>query len=231
VVKFDFLGKDSIRYLNEVPVEKAVYKNLKHFMKSKEGADDLFDRLDTSSLNEHLKSLMPGLSVKVFRTYNASITLQEQLNKLTEHKGSVHEKFLAYNRANRQVAVLCNHQRSIPKTHEKSMENLESKVKDKKKELKALKKELKDTKGAAKEKIQKKVDRVKEQLKRMEIQRTDKDENKTIALGTSKLNYLDPRISIAWCKKFNVPVEKIFTKTHREKFRWAMDMATEDYVF
>ena len=24
------------------------------------------------------------------------------------------------------------------------------------------------------------------------------DENKEIALGTSKLNYLDPRISIAW---------------------------------
>lgn len=32
----------------------------------------------------------------------------------------------------------------------------------------------------------------------MKLQITDKDENKQIALGTSKLNYLDPRITVAW---------------------------------
>ena len=39
--------------------------------------DDLFDLLDTSKLNAHLKELMPGLTAKVFRTYNASITLDD----------------------------------------------------------------------------------------------------------------------------------------------------------
>lgn len=38
-----------------------------------------------------------------------------------------------------QVAILCNHQRAVPKTHEKSMANLEQKIKDKKKELKEAK--------------------------------------------------------------------------------------------
>ena len=56
-------------------------------------------------------------------------------------------------------------------------------------------------------------------------------ENKEIALGTSKLNYLDPRISVAWCKKWDVPTEKVYNKTQREKFAWAIDMATEDFVF
>lgn len=42
------------------------------------------------------------------------------------------------------------------------------------------------------------LQRLKEQLKKLELQETDRDENKTIALGTSKLNYLDPRISVAW---------------------------------
>lgn len=42
--------------------------------------------LQTSMLNKHLSSLMPGLSAKVFRTYNASITLQEQLKILTNSK-------------------------------------------------------------------------------------------------------------------------------------------------
>ena len=73
-----------------------------------------------------------------------------------------------------------------------------------------------------------------EQLNKMETQAVDKEENKTIALGTSKLNYLDPRITVAWCKKFEVPLEKVYTKTHRDKFRWAIEMVQgteEEYEF
>lgn len=110
--------------------------------------------------------------------------------------------------------------------------------------------------GSVKEKVMadkkaKQLDRLKDQLKKLELQETDRDENKTIALGTSKLNYLDPRITVAWlvfftdyeyfqiitsicfcrCKKHEVPIEKIFNKTQRDKFRWAIHMATEDYRF
>lgn len=49
VVIFDFPGKDSIRYYNEVPVEKRVFKNLQLFMDKKQGGDDLFDRLNVST--------------------------------------------------------------------------------------------------------------------------------------------------------------------------------------
>lgn len=42
------------------------------------------------------------------------------------------------------------------------------------------------------------VKRCEDQLLKMELQATDREENKQIALGTSKLNYLDPRISVAW---------------------------------
>ena len=38
------------------------------------------------------------------------------------------EKLLSYNRANRAVAILCNHQRAPPKSFEQSMANLQSKV-------------------------------------------------------------------------------------------------------
>ncbi|KAF7639953.1 DNA topoisomerase I [Meloidogyne graminicola] len=229
VVEFDFLGKDSIRYYNRVPVEKAVFKNLKIFMEGKEPGDDLFDRLDTSSLNAYLKELMDGLTAKVFRTYNASITLQEQLDKLTNPDDTIHEKLLSYNRANRQVAILCNHQRAVPKTHDKAMETLQNKINEKKKEYKEIKAELKNNKKD--EKLQKKYTRIKEQLVKLKTQHTEFDENKQIALGTSKLNYLDPRISVAWCKKYDIPIEKIYSKTQRDKFRWAIDMTKEDFVF
>ncbi len=128
VVEFDFPGKDSIRYQNSVPVPKRVFKNLKIFIKNKQGGDDLFDRLNTTTLNQYLRELMDGLTAKVFRTYNASRTLEEQLALLTNPNDLPAQKLLAYNRANRAVAILCNHQRAVPKTFSTSMENLQKKV-------------------------------------------------------------------------------------------------------
>lgn len=201
VVAFDFLGKDSIRYVNSVSVAKRVFKNLKLFMENKSPGDDLFDRLDTAKLNKYLNSLMEGLTAKVFRTYNASNTLQEKLNEYSKDGMSDPEKILAYNRANRQVALLCNHQRAVPKTFDKQMENLNGKIKEKKKQIKEVKAQLKDAKkndkGSA-DKFKKRLNTLKGQLKKLEVQAVDKEENKQIALGTSKLNYLDPRITVAW---------------------------------
>ncbi|XP_066147365.1 DNA topoisomerase 1 isoform X3 [Euwallacea fornicatus] len=241
VVVFDFLGKDSIRYYNEVPVEKRVFKNLQLFMENKKGGDDLFDRLNTSIMNKHLNELMEGLTAKVFRTYNASWTLQQQLDKLTNEDDSIAEKILSYNRANRAVAILCNHQRAVPKGHQKSMDALKEKIETKREQVKDAERQVKDAQrdakhGSVKEKVvydkkKKMLERMREQLAKLEIQETDRDENKTIALGTSKLNYLDPRISVAWCKKYGVPIEKIYNKTQRDKFRWAIDMAGPSYRF
>lgn len=222
-------------------MEKRVFKNLQLFIESKSPGDDLFDRLNTSILNKHLNELMEGLTAKVFRTYNASITLQEQLGLLTNEEDSVSEKMLSYNRANRAVAILCNHQRSVPKGHSKSMSLLKEKIDAKKDAVKDAERQVKDAQrdakhGSVKEKTvfdkkKKLLQRLKEQLVKLEVQETDRDENKTIALGTSKLNYLDPRISVAWCKKYEVPIEKVYNKTQRDKFRWAIDMAGPDYVF
>ena len=53
-----------------------------------------------------------------------------------------------------------------------------------------------------------------------------KDESKTVALGTSKINYMDPRITVAWCKEKEVPIEKIFNKSLLAKFPWAMEVAS-----
>ncbi|NXB69944.1 TOP1M topoisomerase, partial [Donacobius atricapilla] len=242
VVELDFLGKDSIRYYNKVSVEKPVFRNLQLFMKNKDPADDLFDQLTTTFLNKYLQHLMDGLTAKVFRTYNASITLQEQLKALTNPEDNVAGKLLSYNRANRAVAILCNHQRSVPKTFARSMEVLQEKIDAKKKqveeaqeEVRKAEEEFKETKDAKAEanveKKKKLLKRLEEQLAKLNIQATDKEENKQIALGTSKLNYLDPRISVAWCKKFGIPIEKIYNKTQREKFAWAIDMAGEDFEF
>ena len=70
-----------MRYVNTVKVIPQVWENIKLFRKNKESDDDLFDKIDAQALNDYLKSQMQGLTAKVFRTYNASFTLQQQLNK------------------------------------------------------------------------------------------------------------------------------------------------------
>ena len=57
------------------------------------------------------------------------------------------------------------------------------------------------------EQAEKKLQRAEEALKKLEVQAVDREENKDIALGTSKLNYLDPRISVAWSVEPIVRVE------------------------
>lgn len=44
-------------------------------------------------------------------------------------------------------------------------------------------------------------------------------------------NYIDPRLTVVFSKKFGVPIEKFFSKTLREKFNWAIKSVDEDWEF
>jgi DNA topoisomerase-1 len=70
---------------------------------------------------------MPGLTAKVFRTYNASYTMATLLKDM-KATGSVAEKVKAYNDANRRVAILCNHKRTVTASHANQMEKMSERV-------------------------------------------------------------------------------------------------------
>ncbi|CAH1762600.1 5982_t:CDS:2 [Entrophospora sp. SA101] len=136
-VEFDFLGKDSIRYVNSVEVIEQVFKNLRIFMKDKK-----------SNIDE-----------------------KEKVLKSERKSGKINMR-----------------------------------------------------KGQTSEKLRIQIEKLTERINTTKLLKQDKEDNKTTALGTSKINYLDPRISVAWCKKYDVPIAKIFNKSLREKFRWALDV-------
>ncbi|KAL2853130.1 hypothetical protein BJX68DRAFT_234054 [Aspergillus pseudodeflectus] len=320
-VIFDFLGKDSIRFYDEVEVDAQVFKNLKIFKKApKKEGDEIFDRLTTSALNKHLSQYMQGLTAKVFRTYNASYTMSELLKDMNA-TGTNAEKVKAYNDANRKVAILCNHKRTVTASHANQMEkmserikgqryqkwrlkqmmlDLDSSLKKKKgaqffeldedidkdwikehqaflieeqrlkikkkfekdneklaaegeKEMKASeletrlevvkemeKKFAKENKtgkvevegrGPTVEKLEAAVTKIQQRIDNMELQAQDKEDNKEVALGTSKINYIDPRLTVVFSKKFDVPIEKFFSKSLREKFEWAIKSVDQDWEF
>lgn len=45
IVHFDFLGKDSMRFEQRVPVDAQIFKNIKIFKQNKDRGDQIFDRL------------------------------------------------------------------------------------------------------------------------------------------------------------------------------------------
>lgn len=71
---------------------------------------------------------MPGLSAKVFRTYNASYTMSTLLKGLKDTNISIQEKVKLYNDCNREVAILCNHKRTVGAGHEVQMEKMTDRV-------------------------------------------------------------------------------------------------------
>lgn len=238
IINFDFLGKDSIQYLNTVTVTPQVFQNVTEFVKGKKPADQVFDKVAPSDLNEYFKEFMEDLTAKVFRTYNASVTLQTELSKLDMDKKSQYTqedlvKF--YNSANREVAILCNHQKAESKQHGEAMEKMEAVKDGMEKNLKVLKKHLdnlqsgKDVKVNPDTKLprdvvgcKKKIAETRMRLDKHQVAMDIKEENKTVSLGTSKVNYMDPRISVAWCKKVDLAIERVFPRTLRTKFPWAM---------
>lgn len=71
---------------------------------------------------------MPGLTAKVFRTYNASYTMSNLLRDM-KATGTIPEKVKDYNDANRKVAILCNHKRTVTAGHGAQMERLGDRIK------------------------------------------------------------------------------------------------------
>ena len=220
MVKLDFLGKDSIRYVNKVQVDPIVYRNLGLFIIGKQKKQDLFDLVTNVSVNDYLKSLNTDsefvLTAKIFRTYNASKLFQDELDKITERvkkskqKLELNELLDAYNKANAKVAVLCNHQKNVSKGFSEAISKIDNKISEYKEKLKNC-----STKD--------KVLRLKNKIKELKSKKELKLETKNVSLGTSKINYIDPRISLAFLELHGIPVEKIFTGTLRDKFSWAFD--------
>ena len=240
-IGLDFLGKDSVRYQNTVKIDPEVYNVLLGFTKGKSKSDDLFDLINPQMLNQYLGSMMEGLTAKVFRTYNASKLFQQELNEINfkiekmnnDDSAKINLILDMYNKANVKVAILCNHQKNISKSFGEQID----KINERMKELKTKKKELEEDKANIdkndKEKIKKqneKINKIKEKILETENKKDLKMELKNLSLTTSKTNYIDPRITIAFFKNHNLPLDKIFSQTLRDKFFWAMDVPM-DWVF
>ena len=177
----------------------------------------LFDLISANSLNQYLETFMKGLTAKVWRTFNASYLFQKELDKVNLEKMSFvndNEKTnylqLMFNQANSAVAILCNHQKNVSSDIDKKINQIDEKIK----ELQKKKRKIQDKKGrtSGKETKGDKINKINNKIKLLKLKKNSKSASKNVSLGTSKLNYIDPRIVISFSKKFEIPLEKLLVK-------------------
>lgn len=239
VIKLDFLGKDSVRYVNKFNVPPLVYTNIKDFHddSKKNNNDQLFDLINSDSLNKYIKMFMKKLTSKVFRTYNASYLMQLELRKITnKYKDYDKPDKLTkiqheYDLANLKVAKLCNHQKLATKSSGQQLQKTQEKLKEHKSKLNKLKREKKKKieKGLKTTAINKRIQTVQDKIKMVKNKKLIQTESKTLSAGTSKTNYIDPRITVAFLKSNNIidGIDKFFSKTHQSQFEWAMSVPAD----
>ena len=218
-VEFNFLGKDSIHYQNTIEVDDIIRDNLNLFIQHKESRDQIFDLISANDLNTYLSNFMNGLTAKVFRSYNASVSFQKELFKIKCISGEIKTQELLeeYNNANIKIAKLLNHKKGMSKTYKLSVDKITRMIKE-------LKKNIKNNKNVLK------VNKLMDKIQLLKKKRDIKEKMKDISLTTSRDNYIDPRITVSFMKRHNIAVDKLFTIKLQKKFKWAF-IVDENFVF
>ncbi len=210
VIHFDFLGKDSVRWVKEFQAPLSVIRNIQAFAKDK-NREYLFQGIDSKKVSRFLSEKMPKLTAKVFRTWKCTKTVKEELEKSGVTKDDPeYKKNYAAKMANFKVAEVANHKRKIPPTFDQRVAEKEQSLKEMQAQLEAKKAE-----GKKVESMEARVEKAKLDL---ELTKLTREYN----LGTSLKSYIDPTAYVKWAKKVKFDIEKFYPKTLRSKFNWAL---------
>jgi DNA topoisomerase-1 len=210
-IHFDFLGKDSVRWIKNVKAPSEVIRNIQRYMQTSK--EYLFEGVDSKKVSRFLSEKMPKLTAKVFRTWRCTKTVKEELEKSGVVKDDPdYKKMYAAKMANFKVAEVANHKRKVPPTFDQRLAKKEDNIKSLEQQLK-----VKKTEGKKTQSLETRIQRAKLDL---ELTKLTKEYN----LGTSLKSYIDPTAYVKWAKKVKFDIEKFYPKTLRNKFSWALQI-------
>ncbi len=204
VTVLKFLGKDSIEWNIESRLPQVVVRNFREFVK--EANSSVFNGVRSENVALFLDEVAPGFTPKVFRTFHATRTTKETLQKARVRKSDPpFVKKYAATMANLQAAKECNHKRKLPKNWEEGLKKMEERL------------------SILAEKQSKKAsERMKELQMRIELRKAARDYN----LNTSLKSYIDPRTYFEWGRKVDFDWRLYYNKTLQRKFQWVESVST-----
>ncbi len=208
-LNFDFLGKDCVRWEKRVEAPPVVIRNIQEF--SKQNSEYLFEGINSRKVSRFLSQRMEGLTAKVFRTWRCTQTVRRSLESCKAKKEDPdYAKQFCAKMANLEAAKIANHKRKIPPNFDERVGKKEAKVKELELKLKEKEKEGKKTEAVARSLEKTKLD--------VKLTKETREYN----LGTSLKSYIDPMVYVTWADRINFPLDKLYPKTLRKKFSWAL---------
>lgn len=238
-VRLKFIGKDHVPYDEYHVVPNILAKKLSALVNN--GHDDsplLFDLISADGTNAYLDGLLPGLTCKVLRTYRASSLLDSRLTRYQSATGSgssspevmfdLRTRISLLSVGLLEAAWLMNHRKAVTNmttemknTNAKNRKRFDMLCEDVWMSVSRVL--ISDSRGdndeAARTRKQKsQIAEVQENVQR--AVRFAKDLR--LSPQTAKVNYIDPRIVISYCKRSQIPIEKAYTSSHRKRFGWAL---------
>ena len=214
LLKFNFLGKDSIQYNKTLKVPTIIYDNFVKLAKKKSDEDEIFT-IKSDDINQYLHQFDKSFSAKVFRTRLASEIMYNALKEIKTPEGKPGEiKTILkreFKKANAKVAEVLNHTRTVSIKNQEDLEKL-------KEDLETLKTEYKKTK----------TEKLKTKINNLEGKIEEKSNVMSVAITTSLTNYIDPRLIVSWAQENNVDMKDIYTKLLLRKFKWSIEMIEDE---
>lgn len=132
-LKLHFLGKDSVKYINELDVPQNVADGIAECLKGKKPTEKVFDKVNASTVNGFLQDCVPYCTAKLFRTAYGTMllakALQEFYNSGELKKGMPEWKVKSlYDKACLTVSKKLNHQKNVSKNFTTQIEKVDEGV-------------------------------------------------------------------------------------------------------
>jgi DNA topoisomerase-1 len=154
---------------------------------------------------------MDGLTAKVFRTWRTTKVVEKYLDNCgVKKEDAEYVKVFLVKMANLEGATVANHKRMIAVNFDERLAKKEARLKELEIQL-----EEKSRQG-------KKTDAVSNRVEKTKLDIELAEKTKEYNLGTSLKSYIDPRVYAEWAAKVDFNLEKLYSKTLRKKYSWAL---------
>lgn len=218
MLHFNFLGKDSVRWEKSVKAPQIVIKNIEYYAKT--CREYLFEGINSKKVSKFLSEKMKGLTAKVFRTWRTTGAVKDYLEKCgVKREDAEYLKQFHAKMANLEGAKIANHKRKVPDKFEERLAKKELKLKE-------LMRRLEENRAKGK-----KIDSILVRIEKAKLDIALTVETKEWNLATSLKSYIDPRVYVQWAAKVEFNLEKLYPKTLRKKFRWALKRLMKNHSF
>jgi DNA topoisomerase-1 len=208
-LQFDFLGKDSVRWIKTVNAPSIVISNIERYKKCKEY---LFEGIDSRKVSKFLSEKMSGLTAKVFRTWRTTKVVKRHLDGCAVKRDNVeYIKVFHAKMANLEGAKAANHKKMISANYSERLAKKEARLKE-------LEFQLEE-----KRKQGKKIDAIVNRIEKAKLDIDLTERTKEYNLGTSLKSYIDPRVYAEWAAKVDFDLEKLYSKALQKKYSWALN--------